>query len=239
MPPGSAWQRAGMTGIEIAKAAVDIGIATNRTEDSRRFWTDEIGLRYDHLLKVGGGVHQHRYELHGAVLKLNSHRDPLGTAPTGLLSMRTVAHVDEPAERRTPDGTPVTLVPAGHDGIVASEVTLAARDARSTAQLFADALGFDRTGTDAVLGETRIRVVSDPGREPTGARDGVGMRYLTVQVRDVGAAHQHAVDRGLREGLAPIRLGDTAAISFVRLPDGDWVELSQRVSLTGPLPHLS
>ncbi len=75
-----------------------------------------------------------------------------------------------------------------------------------------------------------------PGREPTHQRDGLGIRYLTVQVRDVEAAHAHAVGRGCTEGLAPIRLGDVAYISFVRLPDGDWVELSQRASLTGPLP---
>jgi lactoylglutathione lyase len=57
-----------------------------------------------------------------------------------------------------------------------------------------------------------------------------------VQVADVVAAHAHALARGMTEGLAPLRLGDVAAISFVRLPDGDWIELSQRASLTGALP---
>jgi hypothetical protein len=33
-------------------------------------------------------------------------------------------------------------------------------------------------------------------------------------------------------------LGDTAYISFIRDPDGNWIELSQRASLTGPLPEV-
>ena len=75
-----------------------------------------------------------------------------------------------------------------------------------------------------------------PGRQATTAREGTGIRYLTIQVRDVETAHAHALANGLTEGMAPVRLGDTAYVSFVLLPDGDWVELSQRASLTGPFP---
>jgi lactoylglutathione lyase len=35
--------------------------------------------------------------------------------------------------------------------------------------------------------------------------------------------------------MAPITLGETARISFIRDPDGNWIELSQRASLVGPL----
>jgi len=44
------------------------------------------------------------------------------------------------------------------------------------------------------------------------------------------------VERGGREGRPPITLGKIARVSFVRDPDGNWIELSQRASLTGPLP---
>lgn len=228
-----------MTDIEIVKPAVDIGVATNQLEESQRFWGGDVGLAYDHLLKIGGGIHQHRYLLHGAVLKLNSHRDQLGATPSGFVALRTVADVAGPRSLVTPDGTPVILVPAGDGGIDATEVTLTASEPAPTLRSMVEGLGFVHVGEDVVqLGETRVRVVGDPDRQPTLGRDGLGVRYLTVQVRDVRAAHAHALDHGLGEGLAPIRLGDTAAISFVRLPDGDWVELSQRASLTGPLPDL-
>ena len=40
---------------------------------------------------------------------------------------------------------------------------------------------------------------------------------------------------GGAEGMAPVRLGDVAYISFVRDPDGNWLEISQRKSITGSL----
>ncbi len=236
-------------GIQIAKPAIDVGLATNRLDEQRTFWEEEVGLAYDHLLKVGGGVHQHRYALHGAVLKLNAHRDPLGDTPTGFVSMAIVVealreHVDgeriQPQmghTRRltTPDGTPVELVP-GLGGGTRTAIRLEATDADQTARVIAEALGAARSGRTCVLGESRIEVLDAPDRAPTHQRDGIGIRYLTVQVRDVESAHAHALAHGCSEGLAPVRLGDVAYISFVRLPDGDWVELSQRASLTGPLP---
>lgn len=229
-----------MAGIDIVKPAVDIGLATNQLEAHQAFWRDTVGLAYDHLLKVGGGVHQHRYDLHGAVLKLNSHRDPLETTPTGFIALVVVAghDLDTDRETETPDGTPVRLVADPRDG-VRTVVTMEATDADRTARLIADGLGAERTGTRCRVGETVIDVVAAPDRAPTEARDGLGIRYLTIQVRDVESAHGHALANGLTEGFGPIRLGDTAYISFVRLPDGDWVELSQRASLTGPLPDVT
>ena len=63
-------------------------------------------------------------------------------------------------------------------------------------------------------------------------------RYLTVQVRDVRAEHARLLELGWTEGTAPVKLGETAFISFVLDPDGAPVEISQRASLTGPLPSV-
>ncbi len=65
--------------------------------------------------------------------------------------------------------------------------------------------------------------------------EGLGYRYFTIQVRRVNEEHARAVADGGREGRAPLTLGDIARISFVRDPDGNWIELSQRASLTGSL----
>jgi lactoylglutathione lyase len=40
---------------------------------------------------------------------------------------------------------------------------------------------------------------------------------------------------GGTEGRPPVTLGTTARVSFVRDPDGNWIEVSQRASLTGSL----
>lgn len=99
-------------------------------------------------------------------------------------------------------------------------------------------LGAHPDGDRHRLGESYV-VVDAVGAHPrTGALDAKGFRYLTVQVRDVEAAHDHMCSLGFDEGRSPIRLGDTAYISFIRDADGNWIELSQRASLTGPLPDV-
>jgi predicted enzyme related to lactoylglutathione lyase len=66
-----------------------------------------------------------------------------------------------------------------------------------------------------------------------------GYRYVTIQVRDVDREHAGILARGGAEGRGPLTLGKLARISFVRDPDGNWIEISQRASLTGPLPGVT
>jgi catechol 2,3-dioxygenase-like lactoylglutathione lyase family enzyme len=228
-----------VSGLEIVKPAIDVGIQTNDLEAHQAFWGDELGLRFDHLLKVGGGVHQHRYDLHGGVLKLNAHRDPLPTdAPTGFTAIAVVDPIraaDGIQGRQGPDGLRVALTPPTQDGTRVN-VMVEASDVARTLEILQTTFGGVRAEGTLAIGETKLSVKLRQARPPTTSRDGLGIRYLTVQVRDVHAAHEHALASGMAEGMAPIRLGDVAHISFVRLPDGDWIELSQRASLTGPLP---
>jgi lactoylglutathione lyase len=65
--------------------------------------------------------------------------------------------------------------------------------------------------------------------------DGPGWRYITFQVFKADAAHAHALANGGREAMAPLTLGTTARISMVKDPAGNWIELSQRASITGSL----
>jgi lactoylglutathione lyase len=56
-----------------------------------------------------------------------------------------------------------------------------------------------------------------------------------VQVWQVDEMHQALLDRGAIEGRAPVTLGSTARISFIQDPDHNWIEVSQRASLTGSI----
>jgi lactoylglutathione lyase len=86
------------------------------------------------------------------------------------------------------------------------------------------------------IGTSVLRLVHDPDVGPIEGMFASGFRYLTVQVRDVRKEHAHLLDAGWTEGRPPVKLGETAFISFVRDPGGSWIEVSQRASLTGPLP---
>ena len=64
---------------------------------------------------------------------------------------------------------------------------------------------------------------------------GLGYRYITVQVWKVDEEHANFLARGGTEASAPRTLGTTARISFIKDPDENWIEVSQRASLTGDL----
>ncbi|MEZ5343806.1 MAG: hypothetical protein R2706_20930 [Acidimicrobiales bacterium] len=221
-----------------AKAALDLGFYSNDLDASQTFWGTTVGLAYEEMLKVGGGIHQHRYTLHGAVLKSNVSRDPLDAGTSGFVRLRLAADVETPTAVVHPDAVDIQLVPFGYHGITATEITIAARSVDRTASLLIEAFDTKPEGGRLRIGETLIAFDHQPHRPLAGPYRASGFTYLTAQVFDVAKQHARFLRKGFTEGLAPVRLGDTAAISFVLLPDGDWLELSQRASLVGNLPDL-
>lgn len=225
--------------INLVKPALDVGLYTNRADELRAFYEGELRRAYNHLLKAGRGVHQHRFDLDasGGVLKVNDARDPLGDAPTGYCGL---AVVGDPRRSLTdPDGLPVEVV-AALPGDAQVRVTVASADLAAHDRWFADGLGADRVADGQyLLGATLVAVRSVPHQRPTEALFARGFRYLTVQVADVVTEHARLVDMGFTSATEPVILGDVAAISFVRDPGGNYLEISQRASLTGDLPaHL-
>ncbi|HET9690500.1 MAG TPA: VOC family protein [Acidimicrobiales bacterium] len=219
--------------VELAKPYLDVGMYTDRYDQARAFYVDGLGLAYEELLKVGGGVHQHRLSLHGAVLKLNSSRDPLPAAATNYvgLDIGVDPDADDDLQRLTdPDGTAVRV----GRGPLTCVHWASSRPQRLT-ELLVEGLGATDAG-DGRLRVGRTLVAVRDGGGPVGELRARGLRYLTVQVRDVRAEHARLIALGWRERRAPVRLGDTACISFVADPDGAPLEVSQRASLTGPLP---
>ena len=85
-------------------------------------------------------------------------------------------------------------------------------------------------------------VVTDPDQlpsEPVSADIDTlqmrGLRYITIQVINVDAVCASLQSAGACIALAPVTLGETARIAFIRDPVGNYIELSQRASLTGAL----
>ncbi len=225
--------------MELAKPCLDIGVQTNQREAMLRFWGEEIGLDYEELLKVGGGMHQHRHGLNGSVFKLNHVRDPLPvddrTGYQGLLIARD--DVDVPGMQIDPDGNRVSLVPPGHRGITRIGIAMTVSSIERFRHFYRDVLGIEEIdGETFRWGTTILLLTEDPAHRPCRGLSGTGYRYITVQVRDVEREHAAICGRGGIEARAPVTLGRTARISFITDPDGNWIEISQRASLTGALP---
>jgi catechol 2,3-dioxygenase-like lactoylglutathione lyase family enzyme len=223
--------------VQLAKPHLDIGLFCRDVHASRAFYEETVGLPYEELLKVGDGIHQHRLGLRGAVLRLNSSRQMLPDEPRCLREL-AISSLDlaSPVDLRDPDGLRVRLVPVGHAGVQTVGVTWASRDPVRLGALVAAGLGGADVGVNRWrVGTTLLQIVHDPNAHH-GAQRAVGFRYLTVQVTDVHREHDRLLSLGWHEAMSPVRLGDVAVISFVRDPDGVWLEVSQRASLTGGIP---
>jgi lactoylglutathione lyase len=236
--------------MRLAKPHLDVGIFTNRLEEQLAFWQGEVGLELEGVLPLGGGNQQHRHVMNGSVLKLNASSNPvLSGIPTGY-GILYIARpgLARPKDLIDPDNSIVVLVPPGYEGVTGIGVSILVRDVQVSERHYVRALGWelagrargwDGTGESRIrVGDTMLVLEKHPSDNPLPTTElrGTGYRYLTVQVWDVDEEHAAALARGATEGQPPRTLGSTARISFLRDPDGNWLEVSQRASLTGPLP---
>lgn len=223
--------------MNLAKPCIDVGVRTHNLDQMLSFWRDEIGLPYEELLKVGNGFHQHRLGLMGSVFKLNHSRQPLPASnPTGYHELQIARPVAQPVQRIDPDGNRVCLVPEGYQGITHIGMIIQVRSLARSREFFTTALHAEPLPDDRFRwGTTVFTLTENPQLPPSGGMQGKGYRYLTVQVYKVDTEHAAAIDRGAIEAEPPRTLGETARISFITDPDGNWIEVSQRASLTGDL----
>ena len=224
--------------MKLAKPHVDVGLFTNNEQAMLEFWQRDVGLPFEETLPLGGGVRQHRHAMNGSVLKLNAARDPMNDARTSGYRELAIAREGIVAPRTLvdPDGNRVVLVPPGFERVTGIRVRMAVRNADEFRRFFADAMQFEEIdATTYRCGDSLVTVEQDASAARTEPMRAQGFRYLTVQVHDVDAEHRGIVERGGDEGRPPVTLGTTARVSFVRDPDGNWIEISQRASLTGSL----
>jgi catechol 2,3-dioxygenase-like lactoylglutathione lyase family enzyme len=224
--------------MDLAKPRIDIGLSTNAIEPMLAFWQGEAGIAFDQLLPIRRGQDQHRHDVARSVLKINHHADPLPANPPSGYRELIVARegIAAPVPLADPEGNRVTLVPPGYDGITQIGVKLAVRNLGAHRLFYGDALGLPEMRPGVFrAGESLIFLEESPDAPSDAEMRGPGWRYITFQVFKVDAEHARVLAGGGREALAPVTLGTTARISMVRDPDGNWIELSQRASITGSL----
>ncbi len=224
--------------MDLAKPRVDIGLATNDLEPMLAFWQGEAQIPFDHLLPVRRGQNQHRHDVLGSVLKINHHADPLPDAPpSGYLELLVARPgLIEPLSLADPEGNRVCLVPPGHLGISQIGIRIGVRDLAAHCRFYGEALGLEEIRPGVFrAGETVILLEADPNAPSSAEMRGQGWRYITFQVFKVDQEHARVLAQGGQEAMPPTTLGTTARISMIRDPDGNWIELSQRASITGSL----
>lgn len=224
--------------MELAKQHLDVGLFTNKRDAQLAFWQEVVGLSYDHLGKLGGGMQQHRHHMNGSILKVNHARDALKPSPaSGLVGLRIARPgLTTRVALADPDGNRVLLVPPGDQQVegIAIELMVNNRDAHD--HFWRHVMQFEPSGPGVFrCGKTLVMVVGEQAVERSDDWRAPGWRYTTVQIKDCRAEHAGVLQRGGDEGAAPTLLGETVRMSFVRDPDGNFIELSQRASLVGHL----
>lgn len=223
--------------MKLAKPHLDIGLFSNNRDDQLAFWQQTVGLPYDHMGKLGGGLQQHRHHMNGSILKMNHARDPLpAMARSGIVGLMIARQgLEAPRALADPDGNKVTLVPKGHDGIEGIAILLRVSDPKAHDRFWTEAMQYERAGNGRYRCGDSLIVIAEQGKvEPRGtAWRGPGYRYTTVQVFDCVTEYEGILARGGTSGGDIRVLGDTVRYAFVCDPDGNHIEISQRASLTG------
>ena len=225
--------------MQLAKSVIDVGLSTNNLEPMLRFWQQDVVVRFDHVLPVRRGQKQYRHDEQGSVIKINHHVDPLPvSAPSGYRELVVAREgLQKPWSMVDPDGNRVRLVPKGYDGVHQVGVVVHVRNLVEHRRFYGDVLGFVEqpwvNGAAFRVGDSVILLHEDSSATLDAPRQAPGWRYITLQVADIDAVHDELRSRGVREGLAPITLGEVARISMVLDPDGNWIELSRRASIVG------
>jgi catechol 2,3-dioxygenase-like lactoylglutathione lyase family enzyme len=226
--------------MNLAKQHLDIGLFSTKRDEQLAFWQQTVGLPYDHMGKLGGGMQQHRHHMNGSILKMNHSRRPLPAAPpSGIVGLQIAKEgLAVPQALSDPDGNKVVLVPrstnGGADGVQGIAILLKVNDPAEHDRFWTDAMQFERTGEGRYRCGDSLIVVAERGRVERSAEwRAPGYRYMTVQVWDCLAEYDGILARGGTSGGAPRVLGDTVRFAFVCDPDGNHIEISQRASLTG------
>jgi predicted enzyme related to lactoylglutathione lyase len=227
--------------LNLAKPRVDIGLNTNNLAATLEFWQKEAGLKFDHVLPIRKGMKQYRHDALGSVVKINHFDAPLPDKPPSGYYELLIARpgLTAPKSMHDPDGNAVTLVPPGFNGISQIGIRLKVRDLAAHSRFYMDGLSLTKEaaqhGTAFGAGETLLVLEQSRDAPSDATMEGRGWRYITFQVFKVDEEHRQVIARGGREAMPPTTLGTTARISMVRDPDGNWIELSQRASITGSL----
>jgi catechol 2,3-dioxygenase-like lactoylglutathione lyase family enzyme len=227
--------------MQLAKNVIDVGLSTNNLEPMLRFWQQDVAVRFDHVLPVRRGQKQYRHDEQGSVIKLNHHEMPLPeAAPSGYRELMIAREgLQKPRRMVDPDGNRVQLVPPGHEGVAQLAVSMGVRSLSEHRRFYGDILGFAEQswsgGPAFRLGDSLLLLEEDGAATVDPVRQAAGWRYITLQIADIDAVHGELRSKGVREGLAPVTLGDVARISMILDPDGNWIELSRRASIVGSL----
>ncbi len=228
-----------MAGDLLARPGIDLGLPTDN-EKARRAFYEELGLTHLMTDHVMAGQDEVYYTLHDSWLKIVTTDQPM---PAGVSGYDELLIVDRAAVQVStlidPDGLRVSVVPPGYRGIDQVGIVVKVNDVAAQERFLVNGMRATAEDSGFRVGNTIFFLEkSDPPVNP-GPMFARGFTMVSLIVRDIVSAHQELIAGGGSHGLRicddPIVPG-RCLFSFVRDPNGNWIELVQFEELSGPLP---
>jgi catechol 2,3-dioxygenase-like lactoylglutathione lyase family enzyme len=225
----------------LARPGLDWGVPSDHGGAMRAFYEHELGLAFLDANEIIPGHDEIFYEMLGSWFKINASAEPLEPAVTGYreLWMADTA-ASEPRTLVDPDGLAITRVPAGYRGVTEIGLVMSVPDVDAQRRFIREGMGGTPVaGSEGLqVGNTVIFVEQADGPMEVTPIVRRGLTMLTLIVNDLLAVHRHLLDHG---GIHGIRASDDPGVpgrcqfSFVRDPNGNWIELVQ-FAQDAPIP---
>jgi lactoylglutathione lyase len=227
--------------IDLARGLLDPGLFSDNAPTMERFYEDTIGLPLFERLPHSDTYQEVFFKLPPGKLKIQAFATPMEKAVTGYAELMIAS--DKAASVSTytdPDGLTVHLVPRGHRGVTVAGYVCRVPDPDAQTKFYLEGMGAQRVdGGGLRVGDTMLFVEEGPlpGAPTPCAR--TGFVYITIIAHDCAAAHKALLAGGGEHSLRILRLADRCLFSWVRDPNGNWVEVVQYAELSGPLPDIA
>tara|TARA_B100000579_G_C22796982_1_gene837661 strand:+ start:783 stop:1466 length:684 start_codon:yes stop_codon:yes gene_type:complete len=225
-----------MTEYTLSKNVLDIGLFTANLDDTLAFWNKELGLSSEEPVPYNDGLRQFRLPFRNTIIKVNCSQKNLTKPPTGYSELYlAVENISSPKTILNPDGELITLVPVGFKGIKETAIKVKVNNLKSHANFYENVMGFNRKNDRTFqIGDCLLFLDEIEEERFAGHWVNLGFRYLTLHVMKIDETFSNMVAAGAEVGEEPYAIGDIAKISFLKDPDGNWIEVAQRASLAGP-----
>lgn len=227
-----------MTDIGLSRGTLDPGLFSDNAPAIHDFYQEVVRMPFTERLEHADDYNECIFGLPEGKLKIQTFSEPMPAAQTGYSRMWLARdHVSEPVDHVDPDGLDVRLVPPGHEGVTNLGVTYAVADVDAQEKFLVDALGATPSHGGYRVGNTQLFVEEGAAieRAPTLRR---GFIYITLVVHDALATRERLLEFGAEPSLRMLRLDDRCLFSWVRDPNGNWIETVQYAHLSGPLPEV-
>ena len=222
--------------MSLAKSVIDVGYFTEDLAKTLDFWRIEVGLDYEPPVKFNDGLTQYRHKLGDSIIKINTSKNLLNNNP-GRYAKLVIAREGQttPETVFDPDGNEIMFVPPGYNSVTGVGICIKTSRIELYKQFYQDDLECAAISDNTFqLGDSIIFLEKDPNASRARHWVDKGLRYFTIHVRQIDNTYAALMDAGVEPGEAPYSIGKIARISFIKDPDGRWVEVAQRASLAGP-----